>query len=185
MMKRILLSALLLAAIGCSKPDKIAEQIKMNIQENAGGVDMNYKPVETKEIMALNYGQFIDFINMTLETNETPDELKKRVDFIIQDAKDTENVDTYHIFKFIKSGLEKYEAAGSRDSIYFKLIEHKYTINNPMLENMLVNVTNYYYFNSRDSLIGKVGDAEYKEAKRNYIKNDNEAEIFLLFEAIK
>lgn len=184
-MKNILLFALFFMALGCSKPDKIAKQIKANIQENAGGVEMNYKPVETKELMTLNYGQFIDFLNVRFETDETVDELKKRVDFVIQDAKENEDANVYHVFNFIKSALEKYEAAGSRDSIYFKLIEHKYTINNPMLENMLVNVTNYYYFDSADNLLGKVDDVEYKEAKTNYIKNDNEAEISLLFEALK
>lgn len=184
-MKKVLLLAILAVAISCSKKNTIGDQIEASVVENAFGENLGYSPISTNEVMSLTYGDFIAYLKTSFNTNESPDELKKRIDYIIESARQSDDGNTYHVFNFMKEGLMKFDSVGEPDSVYFKLYKHNYSIINPMFNNAKVNVTGYYFFDSQNNLMARASEDEYKEAKLNYIKTDTEAEIVLLYESLE
>lgn len=183
-MKKILLFVLCIMLVSCGTKDAKQEQISALVLENAMGNDLKYEPIETKEITQVTYQEILDSYlkELQLEEKEPFEETVKRTEFVIASAQKENNPATFKLFNYKLNRLKKYKEASDKKAIAYKVYEHKYSIN-PMQNDFKVTVTNYYFFDAQDKLIGSVSEDKYKECKDTYIMHEKSPYEFMLFES--
>ncbi len=82
------------------------------------------------------------------------------------------------------SRLKKYEAAKDKKAIDYKIYKQKYSIH-PMQNDFKVMVTNYYFFDSNDKLLGYADEDKFKETKEKLISHEKSPYEYLLYEITK
>jgi len=184
-MKKLLLLSTAILFISCSKKDLKQEQIEAKISENAMGNDLKYEPIETKEISQVSYQDILDSYFKELEiTPEPVDEAINRTNFVIDKAQKEDDKETFKLFNFKLERLKKYQSEKDKKTIAYKVFEHKYSIH-PMQNDFKVTVTNYYFFDNSDKLLGYVDEEKYKEAKEKFILHNKSPYEYMLYEATK
>lgn len=182
-MKKVLLLAMAIMFISCGSKDIKQEQIAAKVLENAMGNDLKYEPIETKEIAQVSYQDILDAYFKEIKVEAEPiDEAIKRTEFIIETAKTDDDKETFKLFNFKLDRLKKYNEAKDKKTTAYKVFEHKYSIH-PMQNDFKVIVTNYYFFDNEDKLVGSVGDDKFKECKDEYIMHEKSPYEFMLYES--
>lgn len=186
-MKKFMLLAGLLIMSSCQKENTIASQIEASIANDAMGNDLNYKAVQTKEVAQVSYQDAYDVFltEGDLPKDQSIAEIQKRVEYGIEHSQKTGNTDAYNYLKHMKSRIEDYDAATDKNAVFYKVLKHDYTIINPMFDNKKVNVTGYYIFTAKDSLIGKVSEMQYKDKVKNQIRHDKSPYEAIYYEALQ
>jgi len=182
-MKKSILILVSIILFSCGEKDKKTVQIEQNVTESAMGNDLNYEPKETKEIASVTHNDIYEvFLTQMGEEMQPVEEILPKLERIVAKEKESNNVESYHYLKFELDRLNDYKAAENKEEVVYTVYEHSYTINNPMFDDKLVNVTNYYFFDNNEKLLGKVSDSEFKELKRTNIKHDKMAYEAMAYE---
>ncbi len=178
MKKQILLFVLTLALVACETPkntDKKAIIIKEQIQENAFGQDIGYKPISTEKIADVSYQDVFDVYLQKIKSEVKPIDT---IIFYTNKAKEIQreenNAELFHFFDYYLKLLNEYKNVKDKKSTTYSVYKHDYSIINPMFNDTKVNVTNYYFFTPKDSLIGYISDDDFKEYKQEFIQHDKE-----------
>lgn len=185
MRKLLLVTLLATIVLGCSKKDIKLEQIEASVIENAMGNDLNYTPIEIKEVTKITYNDYFDMVKTMLNTDEDIDKTVDRVQYIVDKARDENDGNTFHVWNFNLEGLNKYKSASDKNSTDVKVYEHTYSIINPMFDNQKVTVVNYYFFDSSDKLLGKVSETDMKDFKKEFVMSDKLPYMVAYYESIQ
>lgn len=184
-MKKVLLLATAIMFVSCGKKDIKQEQIAAKILENAMGNDLKYEPIETKEIAQVSYQDILDvfYKDTGIEPQTIADNIIS-VENGIEKARLEDNTENFHYYKFMLSRLKKYEAAKDKKAIDYKIYQHKYSIH-PMQNDFKVMVTSYYFFDSKDKLLGYADEDKFKDIKKEFIAHEKSPYEYLLYEVTK
>lgn len=181
-MKKLLLLSTAILFISCSKKDLKQEQIEAKISENAMGNDLKYEPIATKEISQVTYQDILDSYFKELEITPEPiEEAINRTNFVIDKAQQEDDKETFKLFNFKLERLKSYQSVKDKKAIAYKIFEHKYSIR-PLQNDFKATVTNYYFFDNSDKLLGYVDEEKYKECKDEYIMHSKAPYEYMLFE---
>lgn len=184
-MKKLLLMATAIMFISCGSKDIKQEQIAAKVLENAMGNDLKYEPIETKEIVQVSYQDILDVFYK--DTEIEPQSMSDNIITIengIKKARLEDNTENFHYYEFMLSRLKKYELAPDKKAIDYKVYQQKYSIQ-PMQNDIKVTVTNYYFFDSTDKLIGYVDEDKFKEIKNEFISHEKSPYEYLLYQITK
>lgn len=184
-MKKVLLLAMAIMFISCGSKDIKQEQIAAKVLENAMGNDLKYEPIETKEIAQVSYQDILDVFYKDTEIEpQTMSDNIITVENGIKKARLEDNTEDFHYYEFMLSRLKKYEAAKDKKAIDYKIYKQKYSIH-PMQNDFKVMVTNYYFFDSNDKLLGYADEDKFKETKEKLISHEKSPYEYLLYEITK
>lgn len=172
-MKKILLLITAFIIFSCAEKDKKIQQIEKLVEENAMGNDLNYEPISMTKVETVSYQDMLDvFVNYVGAENTDIERMIEVVNNAIENTRSSNDVETYNYMKFAKDRLEKYKNANDKNATAYTIYKHKYSINNPLLDGKLINITNYYFFSNEDKLIAYVDESDFKEMKRTQIKHE-------------
>jgi len=176
MMKRVLLIFVTVCfMVGCASDDPLADKLKKienSIDQNALGQDINYKAIQATVERSVSVATSLKDWSDMLEVGQTelPETLKK-IDAMIDRYRTDNDAVNYHVWKFKYQRVTK-ALSMNYDELFYEVIKHKYSIDNPLFNNTHVEVTNYYFFDGVGNLLFSVSDTDMKSYVLQYIKTD-------------
>jgi hypothetical protein len=185
MKKLLLLTLITIVFISCSEKNPISDQIEQEINENAMGADLDYKPIETVKVDEVHYQDFLEIFKIQADiegSEESIDTILVKVERGMESLKKQNKADTFNYMKFQKKRLQQYKNANNKNDVAYTIYHHKYSIINPMFNDVKVEVNNYYFFDNKQKLMFSIDDSEFKEIKNDYIQHDKIAYEYMLFD---
>lgn len=162
------------------------DQIENNIKQNAAGMDISYKPLQTDTLAIVDVKTSLKNYSTILKIDGNQQSLKnslQEIDKIILEAQDENDADIYHLWSFRKLRLASLLSKDS-NQIDYKVIKHKYSIKNPLLNDAIIIVTNFYFFDGSNKLIGKVSDMDMNTYAKQFFRFDYEKYEVALFDIL-
>jgi hypothetical protein len=172
--KKFLLFVLLISGCSTIKNDDnvVKSQIEKDIQQNAMGQEIGYVPGRLDTVIKVNVGltksNFKKVWDVDFPNNyKSADSLLKA---IVERARQSDNAAIFKYFNTLAARVKYLSSAKDTDADYI-VCRYNYKVNNVLDENRTkTDVTNYYYFDHRDSLIGKRSDLEMEMLKNEFFK---------------
>lgn len=160
-MNKIILLFAVMVLISCNKKDSaIIDAIKLDVQASALGTDLNYKSISLDTIKTVFVKETLSrFPEIFTKDNITLDELRDRLDRYSKDGNDV-------LMGYFYERLDKLMKSNP-DNVDYSIWKNTYQIYNPIFKQD-VTVTNYYFFDSENKLIGKVSDSEFNKLSSEF-----------------
>jgi len=181
-MKKVFILSVCLLFASCKKEDPKMTQIEKSISEGAFGADIGYKAGQLTEVKTFTVGDFLDtFGKQTEEYYKTPDSAASAYVTYAEQLKEQNNIDNY----WIAVGRTKMfnELKGKKaEDIAYKVYKYQYKINNLLDEKSKSkrDVSYYFIFDGKDSLVAKDSEDDVKMYKKELINVPDFTYILLI-----
>ncbi len=147
------------------------KQLKDYVVDQAMGMDTNYKLKSLEEHAIVSYQNEWDNFHALAEAE--PREVDSTLivfDNVIATSRKENDVFLFKTYNYYKDMFLPIQEGIDKNSTAYKVYKQTYQITNELLENQEVTVTNYPFFDSRDSLLVVVDDMDFDTFKDSFIQ---------------
>lgn len=169
----LILLSLLSLLLSCSNPDPRITAIEADIKKQAMGLDIGYQPGKLDTVViatkAVSLPDFEKELGVPISSDY--DKAIRVYTNIYEEARRKGDASMFNVWKWFVDRMKRLQKMKA-DDVDFSVYKYTYTINNIFNPEERNTVTNYYFFNYRDSLIGSVPNSKMQRLISTEIASD-------------
>jgi len=138
-------------------------------------MDIGYQPGKLDTVLVLTAERAIPDLEkqMNMPVSTDWDKAIRVSTEVYQNAQAEGDANVYHIFKYMVNRLEWLKKA-KRTDVYFSVYRYNYSVKSVFNEKERTQVSDYYFFNQADSLLGYVDGDKFALVKRKFIQTETQ-----------
>ena len=174
-MKKVFVAiALLIIISSCesqSQKDLRLKRIEALIEARAMGNDIGYEvgKLDTEIVVTVEKA----LKNIETELNAPIEKIIPHFTKVYQNAQKDNDAAVYRVWKHEVERMLRLQKM-KLDEVDFSVYKYKYTISSIPNPKARISVTNYYFFNHKDSLVGFLDERDMRKLKMNNIQSETQ-----------